>query len=278
MEKTILVVFGRNWAENVAEFACYLSSTSNTRLTGIFLEEPEYSEIPGVKFTGGVPYLESIVATGIPGYRENRQKTDRNIESFQRFCEKKVTVAIARRMSAGELHRLIDETRFADILVIDPSASTLETEDVPSGIVQTILHQAHCPVIIAPRVFKVPEEVVFCYDSSPSSIFAMKQFTYILPELDQVKATVVKVNLHDQELPAEAGALNAWLCRHFAYTDIVALEGNMEEELDIFVTRKKNPLLVMGAYGRNAASRLIRRSHADYMMEVMSCPIFITHY
>lgn len=278
MEKTILVVFGRDWSESVAEFACYLACTSNTRLTGIFLEEPEYSEVPGIRFAGGLPYVKPVVAADIPGYKEGREKTVRNIENFQRFCEKKVTVAMVRRLSSDELHRLIDETRFADILVIDPAASTREMEDIPSGIVQTLLHQAHCPVMIAPKKFTVPEEVVFCYDSSPSSIFAMKQFTYILPEFDQVKATVVKVNLHNQEPPAEAGALTAWLCRHFAYTEIVALEGNMEEELDIFVTRKKSPLLVMGAYGRNAASRLLRRSHADYMMEVMDCPIFITHY
>lgn len=278
MEKILLVVFGRDWSENTAELACYLAAESRAKLSGIFLEEPAYAGSPKLRQIGGTPYVETITGQTVPGYIDGIKKTEQNIDNFQLYCDKKVTVATVKRLSADELHKLTEESRFADLLIIDPAAAVTGTGDVPSPVVQTLLHNAQCPVLISPKYFTCPGEIVFCYDGSLSAITAMKLFTYIFPEFTDMKATVVKVNRRDRELPGETGILNAWLSRHYAFTDVVALKGDVEEELDIYLMKKKSPLLVMGAYGRSTVSRMLRRSHADYIMEVINCPIFITHH
>lgn len=277
MEKTILVVFGGEWAQSTAELACFLASESRAKLSGIFLEEAVLPAKPGMRNIGGAAYVETVVAASVPGYRESEIKIDKNIETFQRFCEKTVTVATVKRMFVEELNTLEEESRFADILIIGAATAVAPSDAALSPVVQALLHNAQCPVLIAPKFFTRPEEVVFAYDGSPSAITAMKLFTYILPELTEMKATVVKVNRHDRELPGETGLLNAWLSRHYAYTDVIALKGDVEEELDIYLSRKKSPILVMGAYGRGALSRLFRPSRADYLAEVLNFPIFITH-
>lgn len=277
MEKTILVVFGREWAESTAELACFIASECRAKLTGIFLEETVLPEKPEMRNISGTTYVETVVASTVPGYKEGRMKTEKNIEAFQFFCERKVTIATAKRMYVEDLNILTEESRFADILIVGAAAAVVPSGFLPSPLVQALLHNAQCPVLIAPKFFSRPEEVVFAYDGSPSALVAMKLFTYILPELTEMKATVVKVNRHDRQLPGETGLLNAWLSRHYAYTDVIALKGDVEEELDVYLSHKRKPILVMGAYGRSAVSRLFRASHADYLMEVLNFPIFITH-
>lgn len=277
MEKTILVVFGYEWTESAAELACFLAAESRAKLSGIFLEEAILPAKPEIRNISGTTYIETVVAPSVPGYQEGKLKTEKNIAAFQRFCEKKVTIATAKRLFVEELNVLTEESRFADILIVDAAAAVTSSASLPSPIVQALLHNAQCPVLIAPKFFIPPEEVVFAYDGSPSAIAAMKLFTYILPEFTEMKATIVRVSRRDRELPGETGLLNAWLSRHYAYTDMIALKGDVEEELDIYLSRKKSVVLVMGAYGRNAISRMFRASHADYMIEVLNFPIFITH-
>jgi len=60
-------------------------------------------------------------------------------------------------------------------------------------ILLVVIGSAQCPVVIAPSANTVVDEIVFCYDGSPSSLFAMKQFTYLLPELTDTKGTIVQV-------------------------------------------------------------------------------------
>lgn len=278
MEKILIVVQGRDWAINSIDFACYLGQEGRSLIQGYFLEEPAYAELPRMRNIGGLTYVEPIVSADIPEEQAEHAYTKRRMENFLSHCQNSGVVATAASLPADRIGELIRQTRFADLLVIDAAAvpDRQPPESIPSPAVQRLLSDAQCPVFIAPVSQMHPEHVIFCYDGSASSVFAMKQFAHILPEMSGLKATAVRVG-EDKDSMEEVHALTSWMSRHFAFNEYVSLGGKLEDTLYPFVLKHNKPILVMGAYGRGAVSRFINQSSADYFIGALSCPIFITH-
>jgi len=279
MEKILLVVIGSAPAANALEFACHLSGMSRSKLAGYFFESSQYAARPTMKTVHGMPYVETVLSSDMPDYDLKRKKMEAHIRLFQSTCDEKGIPASVHYMDEPVLEGLIAESRFADLIVVDAAASyTPDSEEAPNPFVKELLAGAQCPVIIAPSANTAVDEIVFCYDGSPSALFAMKQFTYLLPELTDTKGTIVQVKKKD-ELPAEEKRrATAWLSRHFSYVDYVTLEGKPEDELITYLLKKKYCMVVMGAYGRNMVSRFFKHSHADLLIKTLAYPLFITHY
>ncbi|WP_298733412.1 universal stress protein [uncultured Chitinophaga sp.] len=279
MEKILLVVLGSTPAPNALEFACGLSGMSRSKLAGYFFESSQYTTLPNMKTVYGMPYVETILSSDMPDYDEKRRKMEEHIRLFQSTCDQKGIPASVHHMEEPVLKGLIDESRFADLAIVDAAASYKPGNvDGPSPFIKELLAAAQCPVVIAPSINTDVDEIVFCYDGSPSALFAMKQFTYLLPELTDTKGTIVQVKKNDELPAAEKRSATAWLSRHFSYADYVTLEGNPEDELITFLLKKKSCMVVMGAYGRNMVSRFFRHSHADLLIRTLAYPLFITHY
>lgn len=279
MEKVILVVLGENPERNALDFAGYLSGLGRVRLEGIFLEDTAYEEKAVQKRTFGMPYVESIVAQDFPDYREKKEKTERNMRTFLAICEEKGIVASAQRLLLCNAANIIEVSRFADMIIVDASVSCPDGEDEPPPYLRQLLESAYCPIMIAPVLHAPVEEVVFCYDGGASAIFAMKQFSYLMPEFNDLKGTVVRVNQGNSEaLPEEKRMLMMWMSRRYSYVDYATLSGQTEEALFAYMLRKQHALIVMGAYGRNMISRFFRRSHSDLLIKSLAFPLFITHY
>ncbi|GAA0550450.1 universal stress protein [Chitinophaga japonensis] len=278
MEKILLVVFGPAPAANSLDFACYLSGMTRSRIKGYFFESSQYADRPVMKQVYGMPYVETIVSGDLPGYETMRRTIEDNIRSFQHTCEEKGIPASAHYVHTPVLDEIITESRFADLIIVDAAASDVPGfEEMPGPFLRDLMIKAQCPVIIAPAGHMPVEEIVFCYDGSPSSYFAMKQFSYLLPELTEARGTVVQVSR--SEIPAgEKKQVMDWLSRHFNYTDYVTLKGNPEDELLGYLLTRRYAMVVMGAYSRSMISRFFRHSHADLLIKTLAYPVFITHY
>lgn len=278
MEKILLVVCGATPTLNALNFACYLSGITRSRLTGFFFEKDTYAEKPEMKTVYGMPYVETITLGDFPEYKKGKQRIEGNIRLFENTCEKKGVPASAKLLQEPVLEHIIEESRFADLIIADATVSnTSRIQEAPSSLLQQLLSAAQCPVIIAPSAFTSIEEIVFCYDGSQSSVFAMKQLTYLLPELGEARATLVQVGQED--MPAdERKRITNWLSKHFEYSDITTVKGNSEKALFDYLLKKQHTLVVMGAYGRNIVSRLFRHSYADLLIQTLAYPVFITHY
>lgn len=274
MEKILLVVCGTSPTLNAINFACYLSGITRSRLTGFFFEKNTYADSPGIKKI----YAESITSRNPLDDNRHTQKTADYIRLFEETCDEKGIPASAKCINGPILEHIIEESRFADLIIADATVSDIsKTQEAPSPFLQELLGSAQCPVIIAPSSFTPIEEIVFCYDGSPSSIFAMKQLTYILPELGETRATVVQIK--DEEIKGEERKrISNWLSKHFEYADITNIKGSSEKALTDYLLKKQHALVVMGAYGRNIVSRLLRHSHADLLIKTLAYPVFITHY
>lgn len=268
MEKILLVMCGTAPTKNALDFACYLSDMTRSRLTGFFFETAVYAM---------EPEWEEAGSRG-KGMTQHVMEVKSHIQGFEQVCENRGIPASVRYLEDNIAESIIEESRFADLIIADATVSIhSKTQEGPSPLLQRLLVAAQCPVIIAPSSPTPIHEVVYCYDGSASAVFAMKQLTYLLPELGEARATVIQIN--DEDIPAgERKQLSNWLSRHFETSDIVNLKGKSEQVLFDFLLKKQHALVVMGAYGRNMVSRLFRHSHADLLIRTLAYPLFITHY
>src|SRR4051794_31749858 len=74
------------------------------------------------------------------------------------------------------------ETRFADALIIG-SEGFYSQEGTLSDYLKEVLQEAECPVLVVPENYNFPESNILAYDASASSVYAMRQFAYLFPEL-----------------------------------------------------------------------------------------------
>lgn len=275
--KTILLVLNGPNIEQTISFGCYLSGITRARLVGVFLCDKISETTSALKQMYGFSYVESILAEDLPARTQERM--DQQISLFKQTCRTKGINATMYSNQRVTLKEVLSESRFVDLIVTDSVFSNDKSrEGLPDNMLKILLAGAECPVLITPYKPTPIEEIVFCYDGSEEAFFAMKQLVYLLPELDEVKATVLEVNNGQLIEESEQLQVSDWLSRHFTYTDFVIVNGKPAEELFHYLAPKKNTLVVMGAYGRSIMSRFFQESKADKLIQHLSFPLFITHH
>lgn len=275
MDKILVAMDAYNISTPAIDFACYLARLTNSRLTGVFLEDVLSDEKPAFQAIAQVQ--GTITAAEQVELRET--STEENIKLFKQSCECRSTVATIHRDRGIPLNEVIEESRFADLLVVDAETSfARKRESVPAKFVKDILAEAECPVLIAPYSFHSIDEIHFAYDGSPSAVYAIKQFTYLFPQWRQKKVTVVNVREKEQAGIEAQYKMKEWLRQHYDNVELKVLTGDPSDQLFAYLIDKKNAMVVIGAYGRSMLSRLFRPSHAHLIVKTVNLPIFITHH
>lgn len=277
MERIVLVLNAHNPDRASLEFATRMAAISGTRLTGLFLENTD-SEPVLVAQPDAFQYATYLWQTG--EVASIRADVDKAVGLLREECLF-AGVGLDVIVDKGEpIQQTIGESRFADYIIVDPGLSFSQMEeDVPSHFVQELLSRAECPVLLAPKEFVDVDEVVFCYDGSVSSVFAIKQFTALLPVFRSHRALLLEVNRSGRaEFSDEHKRMMGWLKMHYSSVYYQALNGNAKEELFTYLFLKTGKLVVMGAYGRSLLSNFFRRSHADAIIRMVDLPLFVTHH
>ena len=201
MERFLLIIDARKPDVRSIEFACRIAMYAQTKLTGIFIENLFFNYIPAMEeeypsYFETVKKRAGVTITG---------DTETAIALFKQECHRN-GINPGIYVDKGEPAReIIFESRFADLLIIDPHISfSGRREELPSSFLKEILARAECPVLLAPDKFEPTEEIVFCFDDTASSVFAIKQFTYLFPELSHKKAYLLEMNRTGQEELSES--------------------------------------------------------------------------
>ena len=279
MEKILLALDAQNISTPAIEFACYLARLTNSRLTGIFLEDVLSDERPAFQGFHTVAEMQSFAAVAPELTASREAGTEQNIKLFKQSCECRGITAHVHRDRGIPVQEIIEESRFADLLVVDAETSfARRKESIPAKFVKDVLADAECPVIIAPYSFHPIDEVVFAYNGSASSVFAIKQFAYLFPEWRQKKATIINVKEKDEPAIESQYRMKEWLQQHFANTELKVLTGDATDQLFGYLIDKKDAMVVIGAYGRSMLSRFFKPSHAHLIVKTVNLPIFITHH
>jgi hypothetical protein len=268
MEKILMALDAQQLNTNAIDFACYIAKLTHSKLTGLFLEnilQDDITYVPGVSIPTCVDQPADSVS--------------QNIRRFKESCICRETSNLIHRDRGIPLSEVLEESRFADLIIVDPVTSFSRTDrNVPSRFVKDVLLDSECPVLMAPYSFDGIDKVIFMYDGAASSVFAIKQFTYLFPALSDKKAIVVNVRNSDTSAIEQQFKMKEWLKAHYQEVEFVVLKGDPSDEIFGYLIEKKNAMVVMGAFGRPMLSRFFKPSHARLIVKTINLPVFIAHH
>ena len=281
MRRILLVLADREIATSTIEFGYQIAKLTGSGLTALFLRTREQ------EISNSEPGTNLFNETGIKNastLTRNRKKIEGGVDFFFEACARRgVNGDVLIRGKGGNrilspVDEVIEESRFADLIIIDPEIS-FEIKDgrLSSRFIKDIATAAECPVVVAPTSFEGLEQIVFCYDGSRSSVAAIKQFTYLLPELSKNKLTVLEVAGHQTDVEKK-DKLASWLKIHYPDFEFQLLHGNPTSELLKYFLSKDNVFVILGSYGRTMVSQFFKPSSADLLIHVVNLPLFITHH
>jgi nucleotide-binding universal stress UspA family protein len=272
MKKILIAFDGTQFSEGAFEFARRLNQLQPILLVGAFIPQVSYANLwsyagamAGPSF---VPLLEA----------EDTETVQRNIARFEKLCQQDgIAYRIHKDFYDFALPELKRETRFADLLIISSEKfyENLAGED-PSEYMKDALHASECPVIVVPEEFDFPGRNILAYDGSDSSVFAIKQFAYLFPELGGNETMLVYSKDKEAKLPYE-NFIEELAGQHFHDLRIMKLENQPRKEFRNWICQNKGAILVSGSYGRSFFSQMMRKSFVSEIIAEHKLPVFITH-
>ena len=278
MKNILLPVNSIKHEMNEIDFACYIANLSHSKLTGVFMEDIPEPQIPILKTALGFPYVETIIARDIPENEEKMKSCSQNIHVFKEACLNRGVSCDIHQDLFVPVKEVIAESRFADLIIVNAETSfESKPENIPTRFVKDVLARSECPVVIAPLSFDSIDEILFTYNGSPSSVFAINQFAYLFPELENKKVTLLEVQEKDRQFSEDQDRINDLISRHYSSIHLQVLKGKARDELFGYLLGKKNTFVIMGAFGRSLLSDLIRPSAGEFVTKVINLPIFIAH-
>jgi nucleotide-binding universal stress UspA family protein len=211
---------------------------------------------------------------------KDKETRKHSIELFKTACEHaKLEFSIHHDRNVA-VKDLLHESIYSDLLVINKKESfTIYKEEFPSDFIRDILVDIQCPVILVPEKHKKLDAVVLLYDGDPSSVHAVKMFSYMLAPFKHLPVKVLSVNPEKQSLHLPDNRLmKEFMKRHFPKAEYIVLKGDAEENILIYLKQQTEEMLVvLGAYRRNRVSRWFKASMADTLMVNTKFPLFIAH-
>jgi hypothetical protein len=273
MIKVIIACGSIKFPDASFEFARQLHARSPLRATAEFL--PQY-DLAHLWLLGDPMYGQPVMP--LPEEDET-EALQRNKDRFCKLCQSEGIAYQVREETAGMTGSILQkETRFADVLLLDSSHFY---EYMGTGAsnpsIQDTLYGAECPVIVVPENAALPVQNILAYDGSASSVYAMKQYAYLFPELSHNKTLLIHFSSKKGEAIPEVEKLQELLWQH--YPDLTFMNLNMQpgDQLDEHPGLEKRAIIVCGSYSRPLLSRLFKKSFAAPLIDQHEFPLFIAH-
>jgi hypothetical protein len=273
MKKILIAFDGIHFSESAFEFAKSLNELSPILLTGVFLPQISYANIwsyaDGMGGPLFVPTLED----------DDTEKIEKNMERFATLCQKnQIEYRVRKDFSDLALPELKKESRFADLLLISGETfyENMGTGD-PNTYLKDALHGMECSAIIVPNSFLFPTSNILSYDGSDSSVFAIKQFAYLFPELSENQTALVYVASNDEKKLPNEPYIEELAARHFKDLTITTMDIDPKKYFSTWIADKKTAILISGAFGRSSISNLFKKSFIYEVLKKHEIPVFVSH-
>lgn len=277
MKKIIAAFDGLKYSDSTEKHAVAITKGSGAYLVGVFMEDRTYNSYKIYELVSE----QGVTEDKVRKFEKQDQATrDASVKKFESVCKTAGITYSVHRDHNFALQDLKHESIYADLLVID-SKETLShhNEKIPTRFIRELLADAQCPVLLVPKKYKPIEKVVLLYDGEPSSVHAIKMFSYLMPEWGDVETEVISVNPVNTNLHIKDNKLmKEFMKRHHPKAKYIVMKGLAEDEILKYLSlQKDNALVVLGAYRRSAISRWFRESMADVLMKELKLPLFIAH-
>jgi hypothetical protein len=273
MKKLIIALDGQHFPKGAFEFVKNSNTNNNVLLAGVFLSPVDYSKI--MAYTG----MEGIAL--MPEWLMRNDEdipVAKNISLFKERCTAEgIEFRIHKDTDLMAISSLIEETRFADALLISSDLFYANvSKNQPNFYLEEVLKKSECPVMLVPENYEEPGQVILTYDGNESSVFAIKQFAYVFPELAKKETVLLSITDHEDDLP-EYSLITELVSRHYPNLKIQNLHLKSKKDFGEWVSAKPNSYIVMGAFSRSLFSQLFKKSFASDVIHDIKMPLFIAH-
>ncbi|HPH84051.1 MAG TPA: universal stress protein [Ferruginibacter sp.] len=272
MKKIIIAFDGQHYSTSTMEFVLSLNQMERVALTAVFLSPVDYTAIWSFPILPGGSDILSAT-----GDNKSENVVSNNMKRFEETCQlHQIPYRIHNDINGMVFSSLKKESRFADLLLVSNQLFYEQIGRQPNDYLQNILQIVECPVLLIPEKGLFPERIVFAYDGSESSIYAVKQFYYLFPSMCRLPTTLMYAKAGKDEIPDQVNA-EELLLRHFSDLSIELLDDDNPAHLVEWMRQQPSALLITGAYGRSGISQLFRKSFAKEIVKEHFVPVFIAH-
>lgn len=263
MKKILIVLHGENFPESAMNFISTLNEKSPLFLTALVLP--------------GLPHIENWASYSVASIGNLKDvSAEKNTDTFRKRCKTHhIQFAVHKGTTEPGIPQIVKASRFADLLVASEGLLITDEANTPMEGLRQMMHQAECPVLVVPNEMRTPEQIMIAYDGSESSMFAIKQFTYLFPEFRSIEAIVVHMDKNGASMPYKEH-IEQWIKGYFDRYSMVTVNYNAAE----YFSAEANPhpvLIVTGSFGRTGMSRWMHPSFADKLVSQYHIPIFSGH-
>jgi nucleotide-binding universal stress UspA family protein len=278
MKKFIAAFDGLRFCESTLNTAVYLARQCDAHLVGVFLED-------FLRRSYGYKEIAAYAGEELDMHMHELNEKDaaernRSIEIFRQACTAAAIPHSIHRDRNVAYQELLHESIYADLLIISAAETvTRYEEQAPTSFIRDLLNNVQCPVVLAPAVYHPLDKIILLYDGEPSSVHAVRMFSYLFENMKRLDTEVlsVKEEKENVQLPDER-LINEFIRQHYPLADAVVLKGDPEEVIVNYLKReKRNPIVVLGAYQRSSFSRLFKPSMADHLLHHLTLPLFVAH-
>ena len=260
MKQVLFVGAGQGFPQGPFNFLRTMQQNERVHARALFLEPLDYAPLSGV------------AANCVADLARQRL--------FARQCQEHyISYTINENEQSWDKDLLIKESRFADLILISGKLFYADSEGLqPNLYLREALHAAECPVLIIPETFTTVERLYMAYDGSKESIFALKEFCHLFPNLCDLPTEFVYVNEESSNAIPEIERLRQFTRVKFNSINFAKLHFKAAEYFATWISEKRNVLLVSGSFGRAPFSYLIKPSFAEQIIQDHQLPLFIAHH
>lgn len=272
MNQLLFVCAGKEFPEGAFNFLLSLRKERPVSVVGLFFSPIDLDAI--------ITASQLPVQAPYDRIREREaEQTQANKVLFARQCEQHdIRYRIHDHSEQWDKDILVKESRFADLLVLSGELFYGDIyERQPNHYLQEALHCAECPLVVVPEGFRQCDHLFVAYDGSKESVFAMKQFSYLLPEYAELPAEIVYVKDEPSNSIPDLEKLRHYSKLHFESMGFSKLHFKAAHYFATWIGEHKQVMLVTGSYGRSPFSYLAKRSFAEQVIREHKLPVFIAH-
>jgi hypothetical protein len=278
MKKFLAVFVGYKMSKSTLDYAIQLTKAANAHLVGVFLDEFIYRSYSVYKVMTSEKDAESIIKNLD---EKDAKKREEASQYFQKTCGKAGIQFSIHRDKSIAIQELKQESMFADLIIINKNETFTRFKDkLPTPFIKDLLGDVQCPVLVVPDNYKPIDKFLLLYDGGPSSLYAIKMFSYLIDNPNNLPVEVFTVKdyyMAPLRLPGNK-LMREFIKRHFPKATFTIEKGLAEEQIPGYLrNHKENELVVSGAYRRSEFSRLFKTSMADILMRDLDTPLFIAH-
>ncbi|MBS1665221.1 MAG: hypothetical protein JST68_29515 [Bacteroidetes bacterium] len=272
MKQILFVSSSNQFPEGAFNLLKALQLQERTHVRGLFFKAVDYVELATLGATSAVSAMVEY------DYKEIEKLAEQQTY-FANRCEKSyIPFDIVDGAQEFDKSLLIKESRFADLIIISGELfCETQSHRQPNTFLHEALHAAECPAIIVPENFEKLEHLFVAYDGSLESMYAIKQFCYLFPNLTDLPTEIAYAKHEESIDMPDLDLLKKFTRLKFNAINFNKLQFKASDYFATWISEKKNALLITGSFGRSSLSYLAKPSFADEIIHQHTLPLFIAH-